>query len=427
MNRFQKHIDNLITKILNEEIENKVNMFTNSEWTEIDINEELHGRQKKLDVAKPKGKLTAADFAKLRKKGKNKEVDEHFYYDEEGDVEVEEGNAFTGALAKAKKDGKDSFEVDGKKYTVKEAKKEKWIQKTKMNKGSLHKRLGIPQDEEIPQAKLKSLKKELMSKAEGDKKLSDSDLKLLKQVNLALTLKGLKESREKLLFTENELVDLIENLVIEQQEKETKENISKKEPEGLKKTRKAQEASKKENEDYAKSVVKKMKEYLKTGSNGDFTENPESFPQNNYQLSNMKEKTKKYHPSKAVEEYIENFAYPGMENLDYDEIKPNEDWLKKNIEGSSETGNNPKWANAVETELGKKVNEKRKKNLYQKEKKRSYKRVTQPVDEAGEGEGEKSIDKMFAQLESTDAKKENKINEEMKKMKSLINYNGKTQ
>jgi hypothetical protein len=37
-----------------------------------------------------------------------------------GEAEVEEGNEFSGALAKARAEGKKEFEVDGKKYTVKE-------------------------------------------------------------------------------------------------------------------------------------------------------------------------------------------------------------------------------------------------------------------------------------------------------------------
>ncbi len=41
-----------------------------------EIDEELKGGQKKLDVAEPKGKITAADFKALRaKKGMKKEVD----------------------------------------------------------------------------------------------------------------------------------------------------------------------------------------------------------------------------------------------------------------------------------------------------------------------------------------------------------------
>ena len=94
---------------------------------------------------------------------------------------------------------------------------------------------------------------------------------------------------------------------------------------------------------------------------------------------------------------------------------------------TSKTGNNPTWANAVETELGEKINKKREANLYGIEKKKgSYKRVTQPVDEAGEGGGEKSIDKMFMKLESK-SQKNNVIAEEMSKMKNLIEYNRKTQ
>jgi hypothetical protein len=595
MDKFQKHIDNLISKILNEEIESKVKQITEEkgEWQEIEVEEGLKGGQKKLDVAEPKGKLDAADFKKLRSKKKEtketEEMDEWFFYDKdksthgdyEGDeeaeedaeelsqneptyvgkglednkmkanlknkifgsfsdehgwfdekdrahigdfdfdfdeeeydefepmfqkfgektnwfapgeegkkffdmykdkygpmkirimkgleeeAETEEGNAFTGALADAKKDGRDSFEVDGKKYHVKESKgkkcakcgmmnckcnhkketkesEKKWIQKTDIKKGALHKKLNVPDDEKIPQSKLKSLKKELMKKAEGDKKLSSSDLKTLKQVNLVLTLKGIKENENKIVFTENELIDLIENIVIEQKEKKEKSNISKKEPEGLKKTMKALNASKKENEDYAKSVVKKMKDYLKSGSNGEFSENPEAFPESNYDLSGMKEKTKKYHPSEAVDEYIDAFAYPGMTNLVYDEIKPEDEKIEMYLKGNSKTGNAVKdkdgkaLGNVVPSEVGEKFMKNYKDNLYGAEQQNaSYKRQPQPVDVAGETKSTGSLKKIkssteksakiFNQLESTEDKKSKIISEEMEKMKNLISYDRKTQ
>ena len=74
MSNFNKNIDKLVSRILNEEIENKVKELSKnineSEWTEIEMDEELKGGQKKLDVAKPKGKLDAADFKKLRSKKK---------------------------------------------------------------------------------------------------------------------------------------------------------------------------------------------------------------------------------------------------------------------------------------------------------------------------------------------------------------------
>lgn len=575
MKRINQDIDSLITEILKEEIEIKAKELSEQtgEWMEIKVDEDLKGGQKKLDVAEPKGKLTAADFKKLRDNKKetkeqtyfedefiddeddsepgnyegDKEAedeaealssqeptyvgmglsdnkpgkifgsfsDEHGWYDQDDrdyegefdfdfdeeefddfpslfnkygkrtkwfspgergqkmfdhyrekygpmkirvvkgleEAETEEGNAFTGALAKAKESGDDSFEVDGKKYSVKEARDkfdgrkskvigvysnikkqremkeddDKWIQKTDMKKGALHKKLGVPEGDKIPQAKLKSLKKELMKKAEGDKKLSAADSKLLKQVNLALTLKGIKEETKSLKLTEEELIDLIENIVNEQivKDKQQKDNISKVKPIGLKKTEKVLDADEDENEDYAKLVTKKISDYLKTGSKGKFEENPTTFPKGNGELGEMKKKA--YKASPAVDEYIRDFAYPGLENTKYDEIKPNEQWLTDNLEGTSKTGNNPKWANAVDTGLGKKFNEKRKKNAYQKEKDKSYNRVTQPVDTAGEHDGESSVNAMFKKLESTSDKKEKLVNEDISKMKDLIGYNRKTQ
>ena len=387
------------------------------------------------------------------------------------EAETEEGNAFSGALADARKDGRDTFEVDGKEYHVKESRDkfdgrkskvigvysnikkqremkeegDKWIQDTKMKKGALHKKLGVPEGDKIPQSKLKALKKELMDKAKGDKKLSASDSKLLKQVNLALTLKGLKESKGSLHLTENELVDLIEKLVVEQKvkDKAEKNNISKKEPEGLKKTMKALDASKKENDDYAKMVVKKMKDYVKSGSKGEFTENPESFPENNYQME-KNPKVKKYMPSDAVEEYIEYFSYPGQTNLVFDEIKPDDEMIEKYLKGDSTTGNAVKdkdgkaLGNVVPSEVGERFMKNYKENVYGNEQqKASYKRQPMPVETAGEKttpgglKNKKGLDKGKAVLDKLEESKEDKktkiVNEEMDKMKNLISYNRKTQ
>ena len=552
MDKFNKDIDKLISKILTEEIENKSQRLSEQmegEWMEIDTNEELHGDQKKLDVAEPKGKLTSADFKKLRSH-KKEEVEEGMYYDDlsdfgdyEGDeeeehqaeklsqkepryrgtrfasfsddlgwfdetdypysgkfdfdydeeefdefepfiqkygdkmkwfspdesgksmfnkykekfgplkirlskgleeAETEEGNAFSGALEKAKEEGKDSFEVGGKKYPVKEA-KEKWIQKTDMKKGSLHKKLGVPEGEKIPKSMLSKLKKELMKKAEGDKKLSAADSKLLKQVNLAMTLKDIKENKNILRLSEDELVDMIENLVIEQKTKsKEKDNISKKEATGLKKTEKVLEKNKKENEDYYKEVVKKMTDYLKDGSKGKYDENPTSFPQGNGQLAKMDKMA--YKPSDAVEEYIEAFSYPGQTNLRFDEIKPDDEKIYKYLKGDKTTGNaevdedNNPLGNVVPSKVGERFKKNYDENLYGAEQAdASYKRQPQPVDVAGDGQlpgglkkkGKQSSDskasKILNQLESKEDKKTKVISEEMEKMKNLISYNRKTQ
>ena len=451
MKNFQETIDNLISKILKEEIETKSNEIAeemSGEWMEIDMGEELKGNQKKIDVAEPKGKITAADFKKLR--DKKKETKEEDYNEEE---EVEEGNAFTGALAKAKESGDDSFEVDGKEYNVNES-DDKWIQKTKMNKGALHKELGIPEGEKIPKSKLNKIKKELSAKAEGDKKLSAADSKLLKQVNMALTLGGLKESSNSISLTEDELIDMIEQIVLEQKVKDSaeKKNISTKSPEGLKKTEKVLGMNKKENDDNAKQVVKKMKDYMKDmfmGGNG-FEENPDDFPQSNYDME-KEHNEKKYHPSDAVDEYIEAFAYPGMTNLVYDEIKPDDEMISNQLKGSSKNGNavtDKDGALGNVSKRSEKVGDRFKKNfdenLYGAEQqKASYKRQPQEtIEVAGENKTKGSLkskqgadkassinkaSKILNTLESTEDKKSKVISEEMKKMKDLIGYNRKTQ
>jgi hypothetical protein len=499
MSNFKIDIDKLVSKILNEEIENKAKQISEQleegEWTEIEVDEQqLKGGQKFIaKQAEPKNKITGADFKKLRSKKKEtketEEMDEFYFYDDEsesgddfekedmgmemgrdnfhvtrkpkmmgsfdddhgfydederqytgdfdfdydeeefddfdsfdskyggkqrlfapgkegrkffdmykerfgkpfrvrtprdmGEAETEEGNAFSGALANAKKSGKDSFEVDGKTYDVKENRK--------------------------------------------------SSLKL----------------------TENELIDLIEQIVLEQSVKDPaeKSNISNKSPEGLKKTDKVLGLNKKENDDYAKEVIKKMKDYMKDMVSGDggYDENPEDFPQSNYDME-KEHNEKKYHPSDAVEEYIEAFAYPGMTNLVYDEIKPDDEMIEKQIKGDSKNGN------AITGKDGKalgnvskrseKVGERFKKNfdenLYGAEQqKASYKRQPQEtIEVAGEGKTKGSLkskqgadkassinkaSKILNTLESTEDKKSKVISEEMEKMKNLIGYNRKTQ
>ena len=358
-------------------------------------------------------------------------------------------------MAKAKESGKDSFEVDGKEYNVNES-EEKWIQKTNMKKGALHKALGIPENQKIPKSKLNSIKKDLMAKAKGDKTLSAADSKLLKQVNMALTLGNIKESKNTLALTENELIDMIENIVKEQIVKDSSEknNFGVNKPQGLKKTEKAQGESQKENDKYAKEVVKKMKDYMKDMymGGGSYDENPDDFPQSNYDME-KEHNEMKYHPSDAVEEYIEAFSYPGMTNLVYDEIKPDNERINKQLKGDSTTGN------AIENKEGKalgnvskrskEVGERFKKNfdenLYGAEQmKASYKRQPQETIEV-EGNGKikgslkskqqgadksSSINKatkILNTLESTEDKATKIIKEDLQKMKNLISYNRKTQ
>lgn len=225
-----------------------------------------------------------------------------------------------------------------------------------------------------------------------------------------------KGKKETVRVTESELISLIEEMVNEEFE-----TIGTK-PRGLSEYERAHKKSGSENKEYFKSLKKKMDDYLKDGSKGDYEENPKHFPKGNGELEKMK--AKKYTMSKDGDEFIDDFMRPGMENLDYDEIHPNEEWMEKNIEGSSETGNNPKWANAEETELGEKLNKKRKANKLAKAKKMAYNKSAQPV--ISDKTGEESGTGLNIKLESTD-KKEKVLNEEFNKIKNLMNYNRKTQ
>lgn len=390
-----------------------------------EIDEELHGKQHKLDVAKPKGKLTKADFDKLR--GETEES------------ETEEGNAFTGALSDARKNHKKEFEVDGKTYQVKEEKNEKFIQKAvkKMDKkgteGSFKKYCGGEVTKDCIEKGLKS-----------------KDPKIVKKANFAKNIKAYKgathESKKSILsVTESELVDLIESIVNEQksltnnskgESKNQKTNIKIQKPKGLSVYEKVHGKDKNENDEYLKSVVAKFKDYLKDGSKGSYDMNPNHFPKGNGELAKMNKKA--YVPSEAVDEYVDAFAYPGQTNLRYDEIKPNNDRIRKHLEGDSTTGNSQEYANAVKSDVGKKFKKNFDENLYGAEQAdASYKRQPAPVDIEGETTEKGSLKskktsakkakEILNKLESVEDKKDKKLTEEFQKITKLMKYNNKTQ
>lgn len=77
-----------------------------------------------------------------------------------------------------------------------EKEEKKWMQKAvnPKEKGELHRKLGIPEDENIPMETLEAKKKELQKKAEGDKKLTDAERELLGQVQFAINAKKANEA-----------------------------------------------------------------------------------------------------------------------------------------------------------------------------------------------------------------------------------------
>ena len=329
---------------------------------EEEITEKLHGKQHKIDKNK-NNRIDAEDFKMLRKQQDEEQLYEVEFDKEMEEGETEEGNAFTGALADAKKKGDDEFEVDGKKYNVKES----------------------------------------------------------------------------ILFTENDLIDLIEKIV-----KEEKSNIKVSEPKGYAEYEKAHKADKKENEAYLKSVAKKMEDYLK-GASDKFSKyemkETKKFPTEN---GGMNAKRKKYTPSEAVDEYIEAFSYPGQTNLVYDEIKPSDKKIEGQLKGSSTNGNaqvdkdGKALGNVVPSEVGERFYKNFKDNLYgQEQMSASYKRQPQPVDQAGEDtergslkskKGKKTSQSVLNKLEeSTEKVVDKKLNEEYNRIQQLMGYNRKTQ
>ena len=70
---------------------------------------------------------------------------------------------------------------------------EKWIKGAIKNPGALRKSMGVKEGETITKDQLAEKKAELEEKAEGDKTLTPTQRKLLRQINLAQTLAGMKK------------------------------------------------------------------------------------------------------------------------------------------------------------------------------------------------------------------------------------------
>jgi hypothetical protein len=312
--------------------------------------------------------------------------------------ETDEGNAFTGALSKARKSGEKDFEVGGKKFETKESKK---------TDNSLKRYCGGE-----------------ITKPCIDRASKSGSPSLVKKANLAEPKKKIKESYQ---LTESEMVSMIEKIVLEQKNKEVKDPAEKNNikgfggsPRGLEVYKKAHNGSGKENNDYIKSVTKKMKDYLKDGSKGDYDMNPKTFPVGNGELEKMDKKA--FQMTDDLEDF--NYEIAGLNLPTPDAIEFNEDWMEKLYKGDSTTGNAP-GGNALASKTNDRFDKLRKKNTLKKLKDQSYNRVPQPVfnEKSGTDKG-KGVN---IKLESIEDKKTKQINEEFARMKSLIGYNQRTQ
>lgn len=451
----KNYIDKIVSKILRENLEEKAEIITRK----IFAKEGAFGDGRdRIDVAEPKGKITKADFDKLRAGKKKGETDENWgaiarvavpmaasyvgsKLADEGEMkesEMEEGNEEIQVG--------DYVDIPSMEYGNVEVVKVKGDNVTVDLGDGDYDTYDISQVVKKPEFELGE------SEMEEGNEFSDSRCKAIcggknsfKVGGKSYPLKGvdsedkkscgcknIKES--KLRFTESELIDIIEKLVKEDAEAP-----------GIAITKKNLKTSKQINDESLKDTNKKLKDYLKDGSKEEYNPNPQHFPMGNGELAKMDKMA--YVPSDAVDEYQDAFSYPGMTNLRYDEIKPDDEKINMYLKGNSKTGNAQKGkdgkdlGNVVSSKVGDKFKKNFDENLYGAEQANaSYKRQSQPVDIAGnvtqkgslkkirggKNSTEKS-EKILNQLESLEDKKKKVVSEEMLKMQKLIGYNKKTQ
>ena len=226
--------------------------------------------------------------------------------------------------------------------------------------------------------------------------------------NIKETVYRLVDGNNSELFTENEIIDIIENIVKEEKKKE--DNITKgASHRGYSEYEKAHKGSGKENKQYLDSVAKKLTEYLKDGSKGKYDTNPKHFPKGNGQLAKMDKMA--YEIDEEGTDF--NMEIAGQNIPDYDGKPPKKEFIEKQIKGSSTNGNNQDWANADNTGVNDKFAKYFENDQLAKWKDESYGRVPSPV-----------YDEI---TEKGKTKGKNKLKEEFDRMKGLIGYDRKTQ
>jgi len=322
--------------------------------------------------------------------------------------EPKEGNLFSGALLKAKESGEDKFTVDGKEYDVKESWQQMEEEEIREDETCEQCGDGDMKEEEPKEGKkfTQMIMKSITEKTENCEQCGGM---LNEEGSCDECGGGMYESKtKKLRLKESELVSLITKMV--------NESIP-----GLEAAKNSHRESGKENNAYLADVDKKMKDYLSFDGN----DNPE-FPK----AIGKGDKVARENTSEQEDEIKKNFA--GLENLDYD-IEPSEQFkkrLKMAIEGDKLMGNAPttektkvtpsngaklgeepkdKDGNSIPTpETAKKIEKQVKNRAEDKKKRVLYSKESVPVNES-------------------QIKFSNVLEEEIKKMKDMVNYNKKTQ
>ncbi len=345
-----------------------------------------------------------------------------------------EGNAFVDALNKAKEDGKDKFEVDGKEYNVEECWKQleeeemgEWEEETTEEEecqecgGSNMTEQAIGsegfddfdtqiQPEEMTdysslddtQAYFDSVTgkgDEAQSEmTEGEGMCSECGSGLMSEGEcMECGYKPMNESKLKSYkLSESKLVDMISKIVLESVP-------------GLDAVKKSHSDA--NNTEYLNSVDKKLKDYLSFDGN----DNPE-FPKQIGKGEKMA-----VNNTEEENEFVEDNRGGGMQHLEYDN-KPSPEFverLKKALSGDSTMGNaqDKDVANVVPSDLGEKmakqVERKHKKDIEAPMYKKDPAPTTEVKPSKKESVNESTVD--------------NKVLDEIKKMKNMSSYNKKTQ
>ena len=325
--------------------------------------------------------------------------------------EPKEGNLFSGALLKAKESGEDKFTVDGKEYDVKESWQQMEEEEIREDETCEQCGDGDMKEEEPKEGKkfTQMIMKSITEKTENCEQCGGM---LNEEGSCDECGGGMYESKtKKLRLKESELVSLITKMV--------NESIP-----GLEAAKNSHRESGKENNAYLADVDKKMKDYLSFDGN----DNPE-FPK----AIGKGDKVARENTPEQEDEIAKNYA--GLENLDYD-IEPSEQFkkrLKMAIEGDKLMGNAPttektnvtpsngaklgeepkdKDGNSIPTpETAKKIEKQVKNRAEDKKKRILYSKEAVPNRSVNESQ----------------IKFSNVLEEEIKKMKDMVNYNKKTQ
>lgn len=345
----------------------------------------------------------------------------------EEEVDATEGNEFTGELAKAKAAGEETFTVDGKEYDVEEGEGECMECGDKDMMEKLHggqTKLDKDGDGKLTKKDflmmLKNKNKQETKESEFDQWLSDVDKqgketdqeevmeseKTCNECGSMLNEEGMcnecgygskMESTKKVVrLKESEMVNMIKKMV--------EESVP-----GLDVTNRVKKDSGTSNKENINKVSQKIKDTSSFAGN----DNPE-FPK---QIGKGEKVARQN--SKEEDDIVADTRGGGLEDLNYDN-KPSEAFkkrLKMALEGDALMGNSQEYANVVKSDVGKKIADK----VERKDKK------IKSEPEISWGHNWKSPEKVVVVKESEKSKLSSVLEEEIKKMKNMANYNKKTQ